>query len=113
MAFTIACIPDMKAVIVIMRQPQHLGFSMACMGPSADSFLLRVSGSSCRERILNPPLLVSAASDSSEADAGGRLGEIPKGRQATGKPSPDTSYKAENLSCDSSLHTCGLPILST
>ena len=93
-AFTNACMPDTKAATAFVRQLQHLGFSMACMGPSADSFLLRDSGSSCRERILKPPLLVSAASDSSEAAARGRFGEMPNGRQATGKPSPDTSYKA-------------------
>ena len=67
------------------------------MLPLAESFLFRVSGSSWRERMLKPPLLVSAASDSSEpAAAEGPVGEMPKGRQATGKPSPDTS-------CETSL----------
>ena len=64
------------------------------MEPVAENFLLSVSGSSCRERMLKPPLLVSAASESSERAAGARVGDIPKGRQATGKPSPETSYKA-------------------
>ena len=62
----------------------------------AESFLFSVSGSSWRERMLKPPLLVSAASDSSEpAAAVGRMGEVPKGKQATGKPSPDTSCKTD------------------
>lgn len=64
------------------------------MEPVAENFLFSVSGSSCRERMLKPPLLVSAASESSERAAGARVGDIPKGRQATGKPSPETSYKA-------------------
>ena len=64
------------------------------MLPLAESFLFSVSGSSWRERMLKPPLLVSAASDSSEpAAAEGPVGEMPKGRQATGKPSPDTSCR--------------------
>ena len=64
------------------------------MLPLAENFLFSVSGSSWRERMLKPPLLVSAASDSSEpAAAEVRMGEMPKGRQATGKPSPDTSCR--------------------
>ena len=46
--------------------------------------------------MLKPPLLVSAASDSSEVAPGGRFGEMPSGRQATGKPSPDTSCRARD-----------------
>lgn len=63
------------------------------MAPVAENFLLSVSASSWRERMLKPPLLVSAASDSSEMAAAARVGDIPKGRQATGKPSPETSCR--------------------
>lgn len=68
-----------------------LGCSGACIGPVAENFLLRESGSICLDRMVKPSLLVSAAPDSSEMVAAGRVGDTPKGRQATGKPSPETS----------------------
>ena len=56
---------------------------------ASESFLFK--GTSWRDRTLNAPLLVSAASDSSEAVTVVLNGDVPIGRHDTGNPSSDTS----------------------
>jgi hypothetical protein len=78
---------DMKALKAILL---HLLASGSGGTPMAsESFLFK--GNSWRDRTLNAPLLVSAASDSSEAVTVVLNGDVPIGRHDTGNPSSDTS----------------------
>ena len=61
------------------------------LGAAAEESFLLLEPSGWRDRTLKSPLLVSAASESSEAVIAALLGEFPMGRQGTGKPPSDTS----------------------
>ncbi len=56
---------------------------------ASESFLFK--GKSWRDMTLNAPLLVSAASESSEAVTVVLNGDVPMGKHGTGNPSADTS----------------------